>query len=178
MGYRHYLGVIETEKLDKISTDANLDNWQRFDKITENVEKSICLGKLYFGCDDIIKVLYDNIVHLLDDETDFECFICDKDVFVKLANVYRKKVEDYYKKKYEAIKNIPINNLDKITEDERKALLEIIMDVRDKVNWLEGTKFEKGSMYLTDLLEHEMFNYMHLQETVDFSKYSIVCFAY
>ena len=93
MGYRHYIAVINKEKLEelrnKVYTRENYDNYdedlsQDFMRqwdIQDNCIYEHCIGKLYFlKSDDVYNALYKDKEDLIND-ADVECFICSQDIF-------------------------------------------------------------------------------------------------
>lgn len=178
MGYRHYLGIIDKQKLEELRNKKYDDSWNYQEEVRENCKVILELGKLYTD-KETTDVLYQNCENLIKEKSDVEMFIPNQKIFIKLANVYKGKVEKYFNDIYNKI-NFCNLKIKKLTDEQIKAIYTLIDDCKDKINWLEATQFceDAKDLELTWLYEHQMFNLMHYYLITDYLKEVIVCFAY
>lgn len=194
MGYRHYLGIIEKDKLEKLKTKVyTKDNYDEYDEdlsqdfmrqcdIQDNCIYAHCVGKLYYmRNNDVYDALYKERENLIND-CDVECFICSQNIFFDLANIYLKLAQLYYKDLFEPFKQDLAerkNIFDNLTDEKKANFKRILYDINDKIYWLNRCFDEKNKdISICDLFEYEAFNLIHLHKTTDFSKYVVVCYAY
>lgn len=176
MGYRHYLGIIDKEKLEELKKQKFDDCFDFEKEVQENCRAIFELGKLYTD-KETTDALYENWENLLEEKSDTELFVPNQKIFLTLANVYREKVKKYYSDIIEKIgKKFDLNIL---KEEQKQAIYELITDCREKINWLE-LQFKENAkdVEITWLYEHQMFNLMHYYLITNYEKEVIVCFAY
>lgn len=194
MGYRHYIAVINKDKLEELRNKVyTKNNYEDFDEdlsqdfmrqcdIQKNCVYSHCIGKLYFlKSNDVYNALYDKKEDLISDD-DVECFICSQNIFFNLANIYLKMAQSYFKDLFEPFKKELIERKDifeNLTDEKKFNLRKILYDINDKIYWLNRSFSEQGEdIEICDLFEYEAFNLIYMHKTIDFSKYVVVCYAY
>ena len=138
MGYRHYLGIIDKEKLEELKTKVyTKDNYDEYDEdssqdfmrkcdIENNCIYEHCIGKLYFfRMNDVYDALYKDKEDLIE-KCDVECFVPQQDIFLTLANIYLKLAQLYFKELLEPFKKELIERKDVFENltDEKKYILE------------------------------------------------------
>ena len=194
MGYRHYIAVIDKEKLEelknKVYTRENYDDYDedssqdfmRQCDIQDNCIYEHCVGKLYYmRNDDVYNALYKEKEDLIN-HCDVECFICSQNIFFDLANIYLKLAQLYFKDLFEPFKKELLERKDifeDLTDEKKVAIKNILKEIADKIYWLNRDfNDNKKDISICDLFEYEAFNLMHLHKTTDFSKYVVVCYAF
>ena len=194
MGYRHYLGIIEKEKLEKLKNKVyTKDNYDEYDEdlsqdfmrecdIEKNCIYEHCVGKLYFmRNNDVYDALYKERENLIND-CDVECFVCSQNIFFDLANIYLKLAQLYFKDLLEPFKKELLERKDifeDLTDEKKVAIKKMLNDINDKIYWLNRNfNDSKKDISICDLFEYEAFNLIYMHKTIDFSKYVVVCYAY
>lgn len=198
MGYRHYLGIIDKDKLEelrkKVYTKDNFDDFDEFNDydygqgfmrrcdIQKNCSYEHCIGKLYYlRTNDVYDALYKDKEDLINNP-DVECFICSQDILFTLANIYLKMAQAYFKDLFEPFKKELTERKDIFEDftDEKKAnFRRILNDINDKIYWLNRSFSEQDkNIEICDLFEYQAFNLAHIHKTIDFEKQVVICFAY
>lgn len=189
MGYRHYLYVIDKDKLEKIKAtskpreenDFSL-NYDKLCLIEENASFGYELGKLYFkDTDDITAVIYKDAEKIIDD-CDVEVFIANQKSFFELANIYLKKAQRYYNSVYvfSRPKLFKVSRKDEDYMTQKEAIGEMMRDFASKSYGLRLVEFKEyeGDISIGWSYEYNAFNLIYLHRKIDFEKQVVVCVAH
>lgn len=193
MGYRHYIGFIDKEKLEELRNkvyvdtyyeDGELDEtkeWLQFDEIRDNCFYYYNLGKLYFDeTNETYDELYKEKEDIIKDE-DIEMFICPQNIFLTLANVYLNKTKRYFEELIKPFKeNEDFEAYKKLNKEQFISLKKMINKIEDKIFYFNRKKFceNKKDIEIDDLYEHSAFNLAHIHKMIDFEKQVVICFAW
>ena len=173
MGYRHYIGYIKDSDLEKIDSMGIKDTWELFDKLKNKTTCLHELGKLMFVKQEIYDTIYKKCESLLPEEKypDEEYFICDQNILLDVANIYRKITSDYYKKLYKKVK-------DEKGEDFKAGIGELIMNCGNKAITVGGEFKKDGNMEINWDYEYQMFQLFYLYKTFRKKGRTLVVYAW
>lgn len=193
MGYRHYLGIIDKEKLEELRNKVYVDTyyedgvldehkeWLQFDEIRDNCFYYYNLGKLYFDeTNEIYDELYKEEEKLIENE-DIEMFICPQNIFLTLANVYLNKTKRYFQELIEPFEKDCGFKIGKELNDEQVIILKkILNNLDEKIILLSGEHFngKTKDIEISWLYEYCAFNLAHIHKMIDFEKQVVICFAW
>lgn len=177
MGYRYTLYILNKSKVDKIDSNdierfESIDN--RYKILDELGRKEIIeLGKYsdegYKLCQKGISV-NDELRELLYCEGDTEFEFLSPESLVWLANSYKERTIDYWKKLLDKNAIQEIGN--KLVTSPKEKCLDY---VKDLLTWeryiLNDNKENKYCLQTTWKYEYEMFNIIHCYKMIDWRKY-------
>lgn len=172
MGYRHYIGIVNDEDIELIKNKSIKDkdyDEDYYDFIDDKVKNIHELGDLSFiNSEDIYDALYETHENLTNNPN-IELFICDQEILLKMANIYRKKARNYYKELYK--------KLDKDLND-KTALGELFMNCREKVFALSDEFSKDKDLSVDWSYEYQMFQLMYLYKTLNLKGKKLVVYAH
>lgn len=204
MGYRHYLGVIDKDKLEELRNKdyflikngikdglpqydkmfQKIDN-DTFWKIKESCKLEFCIGKLYYtNTDDIYDSLYNVCVRIIPEEIrDKEMFLPSQKIFFELANIYIQKAKNYYKKlikpfidlSKEGEIKIDFENLDK---EKQKGLYKCVENIEHNYTRLNSFRENQKDLEISWDYELEAFNLMYFHKIFNPEKEVVICYAW
>lgn len=193
MGYRHYIGFINKEKLNELRNktyvdtyyeDGSLDEskeWVQFDEIRDNCEYYYNLGKLYYDeTDEVYNELYKEKEDIIKND-DYEMFICSQKIFIEIANLYLHKTKRYFQELIEPFEKDGGFKIGKELNDEQLMILKkILNNIDEKIILLSGEHFngKTKDIEISWLYEYCAFNLAHIHKMIDFEKQVVICFAW
>lgn len=186
MGYRHYLGVIDKDKLEELrkkvykkedlEEDQDIDS-ERFWELIHNCDYRYEIGDTDKEIDD---ELYKTQEIIVEDDDSYKIFICSQNIFVELANLFLQKTKRYFQnliKPFE--KENSFKTIKKLSDEQIVALRKILNSLDEKIIYLSGEHFYSNSkdIEISWLYEYCAFNLAHIHKTIDFEKQVVICFA-
>lgn len=176
------------EKNNPLVLDEFGDNYgPSFLSLSPNLEEGFELGKLYWdddGIDDIVtqksRPFWTKVdaPELCEDYEDYDVKVCQPDVLLDVAEVYKKKIVKYFKNMREEIINPQASS-----EDKLKYCVNEINQKITQWGYFSTASFQKdvGNKYAVThswLYEYEIFNLIALYKFVDWNNTTLLYLGY
>lgn len=197
MGYRYYFLKVKKEDVELVK-DLSLQELKKYGSSDSNewvdlddviTQKEIFeFGKLYY--DDTAEQIYKTGIPLFNDKETMEYFsdyipyVVGKEGLLKVIDIYRKKIVDYYKGLLVdgETRIIPLFGFE-IKNEDIKSLDKVRNDIEDKIrDWEHADKmiFSNNEEQVTKSwnYEYSIFNLLFLLKTIDWETENILFYGY